>query len=914
MIEFFRKLKWLVHRRRREEELREELQFHIDEEADQQGLREVEARRELGNLTRLREDTRSAWGWTAIEQLLQDLRYAFRTMSANKLFTLLAILSLALGIGANTAIYSFLDSILLRSLPVSDPPSLVVLNWRSKQFKWGGHVLHGISGSTYDSGDGYNTSGIFPYPAFELFEKQTSVFSSVFAYRPAHDLNASVKGQAYHVQGEYVSGEYFQGLGLAPTAGRLIIGDDDRFGASPVAVVSFEFSQARFGGPANAPGQPLLINNQPFLVVGVTPPGFFGVDPGAAPEVFLPFHLDGYVDGSSQFGPNAQEYLDKNYYWVEAMARLRPGVSLAQAQATVEPNFANWVVTTASNDAERANLPVMLLKPGATGLETLRREYSKPLYVLLALVGLILAIACANVANLLLARATARRREIALRLSVGAGRFRVVRQLLTESVLLASLGGAAGLLFAIWGMRVLTLLLANGDEAFTLHAELNVHVLSVAIALSLLSGVLFGLAPALQATRVDVISAIKEVRAGERSARRVWGRFSLSHALIVGQIALSLLMLTAAGLFVRTLSNLHSIELGFNRENVLLFNLNARRAGRPPSETAGFFDDLRKQFAAIPGIRDVSLSNQMMGHAGFGLGDVIPGKKPNPDDRMLMIGPGFFRTLQIPIVAGREIEDRDKPGSPPVAVISEYFAKVNFGNESPLGKHVMLPGRPSHPVARDMEIVGVVKDTKYGGIRDKMRPVLYIAYDQGWPTPEGMYFELRTKGDPLSYANIVRDIVHRADARVPVTNVITQAAEINRAINQEIVLAELCTAFALLALVIACVGLYGTISYNVARRTGEIGIRMALGARRGKVIEMILRQVFVLTALGLAIGVPVAFGTSKLVASFLYGMKPNDPLALTAAAAILLAAAIIAGYAPARRASRIDPMVALRHE
>jgi predicted permease len=388
----------------------------------------------------------------------------------------------------------------------------------------------------------------------------------------------------------------------------------------------------------------------------------------------------------------------------------------------------------------------------------------------------------------------------------------------------------------------------------------------------------------------------------------------LSHALIVGQIALSLLMLTAAGLFVRTLSNLHSIELGFNRENVLLFNLNARRAGRPPSETAGFFDDLRQQFAAIPGIGEVSLSNQMMGHAGFGLGDVIPGKTPNPDDRMLMIGPWFFRTLQIPIVAGREIEDRDKPGSPPVAVVSEYFAKVNFGNESPLGKHVMLPGRPSHPAARDMEIVGVVKDAKYGGIRDKMRPVLYIAYDQGWPTPEGMYFELRTKGDPLSYVNIVRDIVHRADARVPVTSVITQAAEINRAINQEIVLAELCTAFAVLALVIACVGLYGTISYNVARRTGEIGIRMALGAQRSTVVRMILRQVLVLAAVGLSIGLPAAFASAKLVKSFLYGMKPNDPQALGAAAAILLAAAIVAGYAPARKASRIDPMVALRHE
>ncbi|PYT14089.1 MAG: multidrug ABC transporter substrate-binding protein [Acidobacteria bacterium] len=919
MNSFFRKLSWLAQRRRKDDELREELQFHLDAEAEQQGLPEQEARyaarRELGNLTRLREETRSAWGWTTLEQFAQDLRYAFRTMGANKLFSLLAILSLALGIGANTAIYSFMDAILLRSLPVSDPGSLALMNWRAKQVRWGTFVLHSINGGWYDDPDGGATSGIFPFPAFELFQKADSAFSAVFAYRRARRLNVAVKGQAYLASAEYVSGDYFRGLAVPPDAGRLIIPDDDRVGAPPVAVVSFAFSQRSFGGPANAAGQSVLINNVPFVIAGVTPPGFFGVDPAAAPDVFLPLHLDLLVESASQYGTKAEEYLDKNFYWIEVMGRLRPGVSLTQAQATLAPAFANWVAGTASTDVERANLPWLVLKPGAAGLESLRRRYSRPLYVLMALVGLILAIACANVASLLLARAAARRREIALRLSVGAGRFRVVRQLLTESVLLASLGGVVGIGFAVWGMRFLTLLLANGNADFTLHAELNWHVLGVAVALSLLTGVLFGLAPAVQATRLDVISAMKETRAGQQAARHPSWRISLSHVLVVGQIAISLLMLVAAALFVRTLTNLQSIDVGFNRENLLLFNLNAHQAGRQSAEIAGFYGDLLKQFKSIPGVREASLSNHSLINAGFGLGHSIPGKKPNPADRMLVIGPSFFKTMQIPMVAGREIDERDLPGSQPVAVISEQFAKVNFGSENPIGRHVILSGRRDHPeTSRDLLIVGIATNARYGGLKREVPPVLYIPYNQGFPQPEEMVFELRTAGDPLAYVNTVREIVRQADTRVPLSNVRTQVAEIDQTINQEIIFAELCTAFAILALVIACVGLYGTVSYNVERRTGEIGIRMALGAKRARVVRMILVQVLALAAVGLVIGVSVAFGASKLVASFLFGMKPNDPIAITAAVVILLAAAALAGYAPARRASRIDPMVALRHE
>ena len=584
MNPFFQKLRSLMHRRGKEEELRDELQFHLDEEAEErqaEGLPGDQARhaarRDMGSIALVQEETRAVWTWTYLEQLAQDCRYAFRTMAANKTFSLLAILSLALGIGANTAIYSFMDSLLLRSLPVNDPESLAVLNWGANP-TGRDFVMRAMSGSTWEDRKWKEVSGIFPFPAFELIRSNSgALFSSVFAYYPTRKVNVMVKTQAEQASGEFVSGDYFRGLEVSPAAGRVIIPDDDRAGAPPITVLSFAFSQRRFGDAASAPGQSILINNVPFTVAGVAPPGFFGVDPAAAPDFYIPLHTNLLLPLRAR-ATDPQVYLEQNYYWLEMMARLRPGVSLTQAQAALGPVFHQWVAGTA-NDRERATLPELLIREGATGLNTLRRQYSKPLYVLLAMVGLILAIACANIANLLLARAAARRREMAVRLSMGAGRFRVIRQLLTESVLLASIGGALGVAFAMWGIRFLTFLLANGRTDFTLRPTLNWHVLGVTIALSLLTGLLFGLAPALQSTRVDVIPALKEARGGQPVAQHSFRRAGLSQLLVVTQIGISLLMLVAAGLFVRTLSNLQSIQLGFNRESVLLFRIERAAGG-----------------------------------------------------------------------------------------------------------------------------------------------------------------------------------------------------------------------------------------------------------------------------------------------------------------------------------------------
>jgi macrolide transport system ATP-binding/permease protein len=560
MNSFFRNLRSLLQRRRTDDDLREELRFHLDEEAEEmqaEGVARHEAQlaaqRDLGNVALVQEDMRAVWTWTWLEQLAQDCRYGLRTMVANKTFSTLAILSLALGIGANTAIYSFMDSLLLRSLPVSNPESLAVLNWHAPPTR-NDSVVRSMSGSTWRDPKLGTVSGIFPFPAVEHLQKNAGeVFSSLFAYYPTRKVNLIVEGRAEEVSGEYVSGDYFRGLAMPPAAGRLISPDDDRAGSPPVAVLSFRFARRHFGDAANAPGQSILINNIPFTIAGVTPPGFFGVDPAVALDFYVPLRLNVVLNtrGGPRDAKGNLDYPAPNYYWIEMMGRLRPGVSLTHAQAALAPVFHQWVATTAATDKQRQTLPALLVREGASGLDTLRRQYSQPLYVLLAMVGLILAIACANIANLMLARATARRREMAVRLSMGAGRFRVIRQLLTESVLLASIGGALGVVFALWGIRFLTFLLANGREDFTLRPELNWHVLAAALALSLLTGLLFGLAPALQSTKVDVIPALKEARAGQPGRRSFW-RFSLSQSLVAIQIGLSLLMLVGAGLFMRS--------------------------------------------------------------------------------------------------------------------------------------------------------------------------------------------------------------------------------------------------------------------------------------------------------------------------------------------------------------------------
>lgn len=915
-----RKARWLFARGRREADLESELAFHLEEEGEERG--HDAALRELGNVGLIKEETRAMWGWTWVEHLMQDVRYAARTMLRNPAFTALAALSLALGIGANSAIYSVMDAVVMRWLPVRDPGSLALLKWRSAD-RNGDSVVQGVSGHFDGDPKWGRLAGIFPYPAFEELCASTRVFASLFAYHPTRTLTVLSGGDAEAAAGEYVSGDFFRGLGVAPEAGRLLVEDDDRVGTA-VVVLSYGFAARRFGSAPLGVGRKIFLNNVPFTVVGVTRPGFLGVDLGSSPEFYLPLHADLALDPRDGGKRANARYLDRHYYWIEMMGRLRPGVTLQQAQAQAAPIFQNWVSSTAENDAQRADLPQFLLTAGARGVDRMRRNYLEPLVILMTMVALILAVACANIANLLLARATARRREMAVRLSIGAGRWRVIRQLLTESVILASLGGAAGALLAWWSVPALRAMLAGGSS-FILRAELNWRVLAATAALSMITGVLFGLAPALQATRVDVMSALKESRASEPRARRL--PFRASQALVIAQIAISLVLVAGAGLFVRSLSNLQSLNMGFRRENVLVFQLNAKQAGRRSGDLLSFYRGLEQRFSTIPGVLSVAEADSpLIGDGAWGWA-VVPAGKPKPqhaptghgsfggweNTHTLQVDPHFLSTMKIPLIAGRGFDERDRAGTAPVAIVNEAWVKANLADGNPVGQRVVSYGLDDKPI--EMEVAGVAKNALYNRIEQPFPAIVYLPLDQGFGAPpDQITFFLRTTGDPLQSAGAVREIVHQADARIPVTNLASQQYRIEQEMGDEILFARLSAGFALLALSIACVGLYGTMSYMVARRTGEIGIRVALGARRGRVVWMIVRHTAILAAIGLAIGLPVAFGASRIVESMLFGVKADDPTSIAAAAVTMAIAAIAAGYVPARHASRIDPLAALRRE
>ncbi|HEV8038899.1 MAG TPA: ABC transporter permease [Bryobacteraceae bacterium] len=849
------------------------------------------------------------------EALVQDARYAFRGMAGSKLFTGMAVLSLALGIGANTAIYSFMDSVMFRALPVKHSEQLVILNWRAKSEA---PVVHSHWGSNYDEPGGGLTSPNFPYPVFDLLRNHKDVLASLFGHVGGGQVDLVIDGQAELATGQYVTGSFFEGLGVSPAAGRLINLDDDRVGAPAIAVITDDYWHTRFAGSPSVVGKHILINKTPFTVAGVAAPDFYGVSPNSKPSVFLPM-ASIVITRPESVGEDT--FHDGTYYWIELMGRLRSGVTLMQAQAQLAGPFHGFVQSTATKERERADLPSLWLQEGGSGVDALRRQYSKPLWILMTMVGLILAVACFNIANLLLARAASRRREIALRLSLGAGRFRIVRQLLTESIVLALLSGIAGVGVAALCIRFLLLLLNNGNDNFTVNVGLDWRVLSFTLLAAFVSGIFFGLAPALQATRVDLTPALKETRASESrgKVRHLGVRWGLSQGLVVAQIGISVLLVVAAGLFVRTVTNLHSVSLGFNAENILVFDLDATRAGYKEATLKQFYAELERRFQAIPGVRgatssDIPLVGGWSSSTSIGVPGIPepPEGQRGPNTSLAQVGTTFFETMQIPIVAGRAIDKRDVEGAPAVGVVNPVLVEKYFHGENPVGRHFRLGGTKGI----DIEIVGVARTARYSSLKRAIPPVTYTSWLQ---TPKSrrlqeMVFELRTSGNPLALANTVRQIVHQVGPQVPLAGITTQSRRIDETILQERTFAQLCACFGGLALLMACVGLYGTMAYAVARRTGEIGIRMALGATRGHVVWMVLREVAALCAFGLLIGLGSAYKTTVFVKSFLFGVAPNDPLAIGVSAAILVACALLAGYLPAFRASRIDPVVALRNE
>jgi predicted permease len=895
-VSFWRKvlLQFPSRRRAEDRDIREELD----------ALRDI-ADVDLGNLTLAAEDARAAQSWAWLDLFRQDVPYALRSLARQKGLTAVIVATLGLAIGATGTIYGFLDAVLLRPLPVRDPHALVIMKWRAKEYTLARSGMAWSTGGTTTTLRAGTVATNFPYAALEHFNASSDVLSHAFAYFTIARIGVTWQGQTDALRGQYVSGAYFDGIGLTVAAGRAIQPADDTPGTSGVAVVSERFSRTRFTSAQAAVGQAIRVNDKPFEVVGVAPADFFGAEAGAAIDVFLP--MQAYTRLEPQM---ASRYTDPYFYWAEVMGRVRPGVSVDVAQTTLAPRFQRFMGSFATEPREREDLPVLAIEPGARGLDTLRRRYGAPIYVLFGMVALIWLIACANTASLLLSRGAARRKEIAVRLSIGAGRTRLIQQLLTESVVLASLAGVVGLLLSWWGIEALTRLLAIGRDNFTLHANLNWSVFAATAGLSLATGLLFGIVPALEATRLELIPALKEARPPQ-IARSRWSQ--PRHALLVAQVVFSFLLLVFAGLFGKTASRLHGIELGFDREQVLLFAIRPASIGYSGETLGQLYGQLRTALAALPGVTHVSASTSAPPQGGGTMGPaVIEGgrQQPAPGERGPMavystVGPDFFTTMKMQ-VEGRDLSDHDTATMPAVAVVNRRMV-ATAGVTDPLGRVLILAnGR--------FTIVGVVEDALTFDLKEERRPAVYTSYLQAPRLPGGLTFQVRTSVDPEQYLRPVRAAVHWIDPRLAVYDVRTLAAHIDQTISTELTLARLGTGLAGVALVIACIGLYGIVAFHVARRTKEIGIRVALGAASRGVVWLVVRDVLGLVTAGIALGVPVALTASQYVRTLLFEVEPTDPLVVGGSAVLLAVSGLIAALVPGRLAARIDPMVAVRQE
>ncbi|SPF51832.1 conserved membrane hypothetical protein [Candidatus Sulfopaludibacter sp. SbA4] len=907
------RLRALRSRDRAEGDLDDELKFHLEMEARKKrldGLPEADARHlahaEFGGVAQVQEQCRDIRGLTFLENLGRDIRYGWRVLRKTPVFTAVAVLSLAIGIGANTAIFSLVDTVLLRLLPVRSPEQLVVLKWSANR---GPRGLK--SAFSFNDGEGRFRTNVFSWSIFTDLRARSQTLAGVFAFAPLPQVNVAANGEARMTGGMLVSGNYFSALGVGTVLGRPIVDDDDTVDGAPAAVISYRFWERAFGLDPAAAGKTIYINRVPFTVVGVTPRAYFGVSAGGfilTPEINITIP----IRARNRLGWNAQrriEWYGSDLFWVQAMGRLKPGADPRASQAELSAILGAGMPAVVARD-QKAGVPRVEIIPGGQGLDFLRRDFHEPLLILMAVVGMVLLMTCANLAGMLLARATARRKEIAVRLAMGAGRLRLVRQLLIEGALLSAGGAVAGLLLAGWSVRALLALLATGMHGVAFEVRPDARILGFTAGISVLTTVLFALAPALGATRQDVASGLK----ADTPLAAASHRFRPVRALLAVQIAVALVLLVGATLFTRSLANLRSIPLGFNPQKLVLFGVTPGANGYDETRGNRLYSNLLDRLKRIPGVTGATLSVQtpLSGYSsndGIRIaGDDSP-RGRNAD--LNFVGPDFLEVLQIPVILGRGIDQRDTATAPRVAVISETAARDYFGGSSPVGQKFRWVSEPDWEV----EVVGVVKDAKYDRLTRARADVVYVPYTQfynGWL--QEMYFELRTAGDPAAVISAARAAVRELDRMLPLVDVKTMEGQIDEALAQQRLFASLVSLFGTITLVLACVGLYGLVSYSVASRTREIGVRMALGADRFAVLRMVIGQVAVTTALGLLAGIPATRALTRFVESQLYGIHAGDVLSLAIAAAAVLLVAMLAAFIPARRAMRIDPVRALRWE
>jgi predicted permease len=825
-------------------------------------------------------------------QIPHDIRYAFRVMLKNPGFTSVVVLTLALGIGANAAIFSLTDKVLLQSLPVSNPEQLTVL-------------------SAYDPKEGPEISSSFSFPMYQDLRDKNTVFSGVIA-RGGAQMNVSYGDQNERVRGELVTGNFFDVLGVKPWVGRLFTQDDDRTpGAHPVAVLSYGFWESRFASDAGIVGKTILINEKPVTVLGVTPPGFYGINLSNSPDVRIPMMM------TTVFNPLPPTRLQsRTHQWITIMARRKAEVSPEQAQASIDVlyhqilEFEAQRFTADTTAAARAEFLAgkIALFPGGQGFRNLQKEMRTSLLLLFGATCAVLLILCANLANLMMARATTRAQENAVRLALGAGRSRLLRQWLTEGILMSLLGGAVGVVVALW-IKAALLVFIPPDFRANLTSPNEWRIYLFILGVSLMVGLLFSLAPAVQSARQAFSPGL---RLESRNFTAAGKLLSLRSALVLAQVALSLPLLVTAGLLVRSLQNLRSVDTGFGKENVLLASINPTLNGYSQEKTRAFFSDLLNRTRAMPGVAAASLGSDTPISGGWDQnGIVVEGYTPKQGERMgcdvTYISTDYFKTLSIPVVMGRDFSDEDRTGSPKVTLINEKMARHFFGNTNPIGKRIGLEKLP------DITIVGVVKDAKYINLRENMRRHFYLPTMQ-LPRLFDMALHVKTQKDPQMIAEQLRAEIKGLDPHLPLYNVKTLNREIDESLVQERLVTWLSSAFGVLATLLTALGLYGVLTFSVVRRTREIGIRVALGAQRRDVMTLIITRGLILVAAGLLVGLAASFALSRVLETLLFGIKPNNALVMISVSVGLTLVALLACYIPARRATKVDPLVALRHE
>ena len=880
----------------------------------QRGMSPEEARRaayiKLGNTNRIREEIYKMNSLNFLETLWQDIRYAFRMLCKSPGFTAVAVLTLALGIGANTAIFSLINAVMLRSLPIRDPQQLLIVEWRaahepntSSSYNWSG--CPGVSTDSASAPAGCT----FSYPMFEQLRSRRDIFSNLCAFIVSQPEHLTLNGSVSMANGFLVSEDFFATLGTRAILGRTLGPADVQPRSQPAVMLNYAFWKSRFGGDPAIVGKSILLEKTLFTVVGITAPGFTGIDPGRSIDLWIPLSSQTYV------APYFPKRTAANSTWLEIMARLKPGVSRSQARSALSVLFANTTTTGSTAIFKTADAPQIELINAARGLTSLRREFSQPLFALMASVGIILLIACANVGGLFLARASARRQEIAMRLMLGATRGRLARQLLTESLLTSFFGAALGILFAYWSASALAAFLsANWYSSINLDVRPDALVLAFTIGMGVLAAVLFGLAPALQGMRVDLAPALKGMVSKGPTALFASRWPSFGSVLVVAQVALSVVVLAGAGLLVRTLINLEQMNVGFETDHLLLFSVDMTMAGHAAFDNSPRVYQLHRalqtRLAALPGVTSATYSMVPLLSGGNMTSDLkIPGAPASSaiSADQLTVGPGFFETMRIPLLSGRTLKAADFDSSvvPEPAVVNQSFAKRIFGTGNPLGRGIS----DGDSTKTDWQIVGVVSDAKYNSLREAIVPTIYTLQKYS-----GADFELRTESNPNALIPLVRDAVSRVNGSLLLSHFKTQTEQIDQLLYQERLVAGLSSLFAALSLLLACIGLYGLLSYDVARRTRELGIRMALGAQRRDLLRLVVGQGILLVLIGSAIGIGAAIGVTRFISTMLYGIHANDPQTFAGVAILLTLVALAACYIPARRAMRVDPMIALRYE